>query len=81
MDPYSRVPRSPKSRNQQARPLGLEGLSQPFEPQECKSPTSDQVSNFRQNLKVQKGNVYIQNECIRALFIIMTSVKMLLKTL
>ena len=44
MDPYSRVPRSPKSKNQQPRPVGLEGLSQPFEPQECKSPTGDQVS-------------------------------------
>ncbi len=43
MDPYSRVPRSPKSKNQQPRPVGLEGLSQPFESQECKSPVIDQV--------------------------------------
>ncbi len=46
MDPYSRVPRSPKSRGQQSRPLGLEGLSQPYEVQECKSPISDQVGVF-----------------------------------
>lgn len=45
LDPYSRAPRSPKSKAQRDRPQGLEGLSQSLTQavEDCKSPTTDQV--------------------------------------
>jgi len=45
MDPYSRAPRSPKSKNQSPRTPGLENMTQLYNTEECRSPgaTSDQV--------------------------------------
>ncbi len=48
MDPYSRAPRSPKSRGGQSRSQGLDGISQALASDECKSPTTDQVNTCKQ---------------------------------